>query len=381
MGIRIPIAAINSVQHAYVARRMEFKKFFLATIIGTIVSGIVGIWMAKAGYGVWALVAQYLINVCMDTVILGIVIKWKPDFVFSITRVKTLFSFGGKLLLSGLLDTGYQQLQGLIIGKKFLGADLAYYEKGKHFPSLIANNINASLSGVLLSSMSKIQDDKIKIKEATRKSIKLCSFMLMPCMVGLAAVGENFIHVLLTDKWMFMLPFLYIYCISYSFWPLHTATLTAIQSIGRSDLFLILEICKKVIGLVFIIIATIFGNPFWIAMTAVFTMVTSFFINAFPNRKLLHYGYLEQIKDILPAIELSLFMGIPVYFMNFIDALRPLILLLQVVVGVVLYVLLANLFRNKEYKYLIDKIKSFKKNKGANNYSDENVKTSENSHE
>ena len=352
MGLRLPIAAINSVQQAYVARQMAFKKFFFATLFGALASGGVGLWMAYNGYGVWALVGQYLLNVVIGTLTLWIIVKWRPRLVFSFQKLKVLFSYGWKLLVSGLLNTGYNELRGLVIGKKYTASDLAYYEQGKKYPSLLAVNMDAAFSAVLLSSMSKVQDDREKVKMAARKSIRFSSYFIMPCMVGLACVAEPFVRIVFTDKWLPMVPYLQIMCFVYAFYPIHTANLTAIQAVGRSDLFLILEIIKKSIGIISLLISMWFG-VFWIAATSMITTITSSFINAFPNKKLLNYGYFEQIKDLLPALGLSLLMGVPVYFMNYLSLNMYLLLGLQIVVGGGIYVLASIVFKAESFRFIL----------------------------
>lgn len=352
MGIRLPIAAINSVQHAYISRKMQFRKFFLATLFGTVVSGVVGIVMAYKGFGVWALVAQYLTNVCIDTVVLWFVIKWKPKLVISFRKLKSLLSFGWKMLASGLLNTGYNELRSLVIGKKYNAESLSFYEQGKKYPALISNNIDTSINTVLLSAMSKVQDDKDKVKQATRKSILICSYFMLPAMVGFACVAELFVHVVLTDKWMPIVPYLMMMCFVYALNPIHTANLTAIKAMGRSDLFLILEIIKKSIGIISILISMWFG-VFWIAFSAMLGTIIASIINAFPNKKLLNYTYLEQIKDLLPNLLMSAVMGVAVYFMKYIPINAVLLLALQIITGVVIYLTLSIITRNYSFRFIM----------------------------
>lgn len=356
MGLRLPIAAVYSVQQAYTSRKMQYRKFFIATLIGTIVSGAVGIGMAYGGMGVWALVAQNMVNVGVNMIVLFFVVEWKPKLLFSFQKLKGLLSYGWKLLVSGLLETGYNELRSLIIGKKYSTTDLAFYDQGKKYPSLIADNINSSMNSVLLSAMSKRQDDREKVKSATRRSIRLSAYLLMPCMIGLACVAEQFVRVLLTDKWLPAVPFIQIMCIVYMFYPIHTANLTAIQAVGRSDLFLILEIIKKVVGITGLLISMWFG-VFWIAFTMMITTVINSFVNAFPNKKLLNYSYWEQIKDILPGAGLSILMGIPVYLMNYLPIHSAIILCLQIVVGIALYIILSILFKIDSFHFLFGFIK------------------------
>ena len=245
LGIRIVVASVNSVQQAYVSRHMLFKRFFWSTLFGTLVSGVVGITMAYHGFGVWALVAQYLTNTCTDTIVLWFTVKWRPIFRCSLERAKGLFSYGWKLLVSALLDTGYKQLRSLIIGKKYTSADLAYYNQGDKYPGLIVNNINTSISSVLFPAMSQFQDDRERVKQMTRRAIQISSYIMWPMMIGFAVVAEPFVSLVLTDKWLPCVPFIRIFCFTYGLYPIHTANLQAINALGRSDLFLRLEIIKK----------------------------------------------------------------------------------------------------------------------------------------
>lgn len=351
MGIRLPIAAVYSVQQAYVSRNMQFRKFFVATLVGTIASGGVGIGMAYGGCGVWALVGQNMTNVFVNMIVLFIVVRWTPKLVFSFRKIKSLLSYGWKLLVSGLIDTGYNELRGLIIGKMYTTSDLAYYDQGKKYPSLVANNINSSMNSVLLSAMSKRQDDREKVKQATRKSIRLSAYLLMPCMIGLACIAEQFVHVILTDKWLPAVPFIQIMCVVYAFYPIHTANITAIQAMGRSDLVLILEVIKKVVGIAGLLASMWFG-VIWIAVTMMITTIINSFVNAYPNKKLLGYSYWEQVKDILPAIGVSALMGIPVYLMNYLPISSIVILVLQILAGMALYISFSAIFKMDSFLFL-----------------------------
>lgn len=357
MGLRLPFAAVNSVQQAYVSKKMIFKKFFFSTLVGTIISGGVGIFLAYKGYGVWALVSQYLTNVVIDTILLFIIVRWHPSFCFSFSRLRVLFKYSWKLLASGLLDTFYDELRSMVIGKKYTATDLAFYDKGKQFPSLISTNVNSSISSVLLSAMSKIQDDTAKVKEATRRSIKISSYLIFPCMVGMACVAQPFVHLVLTDKWLPIVPYLQIMCFVYAFSPIHTANLEALKAKGRSDIYLILEIIKKVVG-IGILFATMWFGVLWIALGMGIATLISSVINIIPNKKILNYGLKEQILDILPNILVVAVMGVPVYFMNYIPLNSYIVFPLQIITGIVIYVLASWLFKNYSFLY----IKNFVKN-------------------
>lgn len=358
LGIRIIIASINSVQQAYVSRKMMFKCFFWSTLIGTLISGIVGVILAYDEFGVWALVFQYLTNAAIDTLVLWITVKWRPQMSFSINNAKTLFAYGWKILISGLLDTGYKQIRSFIIGGVYSSADLAFYDQGNKYTSFIVTNVNSSISSVIFPALSQYQNDTNKIKEMTRKVIRLSSFFLWPCMLGFATVAKSFVCVVLTDKWLPCVPYIQVFCISYGFWPIHTANLQSINAMGRSDIFLKLEIIKKVVGVIAIILSLRKG-PMALAISAVIVDIIATAINAFPNKKLLNYSYWEQLKDMLPSFILSLIMCILIYPLSFLHISSLFVLILQVVGGIILYILLCKITRLYAWKYATEIVKSY----------------------
>lgn len=361
LGITLIISGLKNIQQAYISKNMLFKKFFFATIGGTIGSAVVGISMAILNFGVWALVWQHLFSIFVSTIILWLTVKWRPKFVFSFTRLKGLVSYGWKLLLASLMNSLYNNTRQLIIGKLYTTEDLAYYNKGDQFPKLIITNINYSIDSVLFPVLSKEQANKETIKAIARRAIKISSFVLWPLMVGLAACAEPLIRLLLTEKWMFCVPYLRIFCFIYVFYPIHSSNLNAIKAIGRSDIVLKLEIIKKVIG-VTLLLSTMWFGVMTMAYTLLgYTLIDSF-INAFPNRKLLNYNYFEQIKDMLPSILLSGVMGLAVFCITFIGLSDIFTLLIQVLLGVIIYVVGAKIFKFESFTYLLNLLKNiFKK--------------------
>lgn len=290
ISLTIVISGVKGIQQSYVSRNMLFKRFFFATLGGTIFSAVLGIWMAYAGAGVWAIVAQQLSNTTIDTLILWITVKWHPQKEFSWERLKKLLSFGWKMLASSLLDTIYNNLRNLVIGRIYSSADLAYYNQGDKMPSVIVNNINTSIDSVLLPTMANAQDDCTRIKEMTRRAIKMSTYAMAPLMMGLAFCAEPIIRLVLTEKWLPCVPYLRIFCITYMFYPIHTANLNAIKAMGRSDMFLKLEIAKKVVG-IFLLILTMNFGVMAMAYSLLVGSVLNQIINSWPNRKLLLYGY------------------------------------------------------------------------------------------
>lgn len=337
LGLTIVVSGIKNVQQAYVSRNMLFKKFFFATLGGTVVAAITGITMAVMGYGVWALVAQQIINVAIDTVILWITVKWRPRKAFSFQRLRELFSFGWKLLISSLLDTVYTNIRQLIIGKMYSSEDLAYYNRGRQFPNFIVGNINNSIDSVLFPAMSVNQDDPESVKRMTRKAIKTSVYIMAPLMMGMAFTATSIVELILTDKWLACVPFLQIFCITFMFQPIHTANLNAIKAMGRSDLFLKLEIIKKCVGVV-LLLSTMWFGIMAMAYSLLLSSMLSQIINSWPNRKLLNYSYIDQLKDIIPSIMLATFMGICVSFATLLGWSSVITLCMQVVLGVVIYI-------------------------------------------
>lgn len=356
LGLRIIVSAINSVQQAYVSRKMIFKKFFWSTLIGTVLSAVVGIGMAYNGFGVWALVGQYLTNTTVGTVALALSLRKKTILSFSFERLKGMVGYGSKILGTSLLITGYQEIRALIIGKVYSSEDLAYYDKGRQFPNLIVTNINTSIGAVLFPKMAQEQDDKTRIREITRKSIRFSSYLMCPLMLGLAAVAEPFVKIVLTDKWLPCVTLLQIFCVVYLFQPIHTANMQAIKAIGRSDVYLKLEIIKKVIELVVLLIVMWISVEAIVVSMAILTMAFTF-VNAYPNKKLLNYSFKQQMGDILPSVCMSLAMAVIVYFFGKIPMNAYISFGVQIMVGMIVYFALSLITRNSELKYFINLIK------------------------
>lgn len=352
ISLTIVFSGVKGVQQSYVSRNMLFKRFFYATLGGTIFSAFLGIAMAYAGFGVWAIVAQQLSNTAIDTLILWITVKWRPKLMFSWNRLKGLLSFGWKMLCSALLDTVYGNLRNLLIGKIYSSSDLAFYNQGDKFPKLIVSNINTSIDSVLLPAMSKEQDDKDRVKKMTRRSIMVSCYIMAPLMIGLASCASNVVTIVLTEKWLPCVFFLQIFCITYMFYPIHTANLNAIKAMGRSDLFLKLEIWKKVIGLI-LLLATLFISVKAMAYSLLISTLTSMIINSWPNKKLLNYSFIEQMKDILPSILLAIGMGVVVYLIGFLPVPTLPLLLIQVICGGLIYILGSVSFKLEPYTYLL----------------------------
>ncbi len=357
LGLTVVISGVKNVQIAYVSKTMQFKRFFFSTLGGTIFAAIAGLVLAYNGYGIWAIVVQSVSNTAIDTVILWITVKWKPEFYFSFKRLKILFAYGWKLLVSQLLDTGYTQLRSLIIGKKYTKDDLAYYDRANQFPGFITANINTSIDSVLFPAMSDVQDDKERVKSMTKRAMKTSIFLMAPMMAGLSCCARPIVKLLLNETWLPLIPYMIVLCISYTFYPLHTANLNAIKALGRSDKFLILEIIKKAVGMVLLLVSMWYG-VMAIAISLLVSDIICQIINSWPNKKLINYGYFEQLKDITPSIILAWVMGGIVYCVSFLGLNDILTLVIQIPLGVAIYTLGAKLFKMESFDYLLVVIKS-----------------------
>lgn len=350
--------AFNSIQLAMVSRKLDFKNVFFSNIGGVIISGIVGIALAYSGAGIWALVWQYIVNNFVVCVIMFYTVRWRPRIVINWDRIKILFSFGWKLLVSGLLNTLYQDLQSLVIGKKYDEGTLGYCNRGKQFPQFLITAINSTVQSVMLPAMSAKQDSPQDVKKLTRQSVTISSYIIFPMMAGLAGVAEPVVRMLLTEKWVPCVPYMQIYCFALAFYPVHSCNLQAINAMGRSDIFLKLEFEKKAASIIFLIGAVVFfDDPISIALTSILTMPISMFINASPNKKMIGYSYMEQVMDILPTLLASLSMFVIVQFIGRIDLNTILLLIIQIAVGVLYYIIVSFLLRIRGFISLLSIIK------------------------
>jgi O-antigen/teichoic acid export membrane protein len=332
---------------------------FFGNLSGIVVAGVAGIVIALMGGGLWALVAQNMLNVFVACVVMGVTSGFVPRLVCDLRRVRQLFAFGWKLLASGLLDTLYQDLRSLVIGKKYNSETLGFYNRGKQFPQFIINAVNGTVQSVMLPAMSAKQDDRAQVKLLTRNSIMISAYILFPLMAGLAGVSNALVELLLTEKWLPSVPYMQIYCFTLAFYPVHSCNLQAINAMGRSDIFLKLEILKKGIGIAALVIAVFcFDSPIAIAMTGVFTTVISCFINAYPNKKLIEYSYFEQMRDILPSFTAAVVMLGAVLAVQLLGLGTVATLLVQIVVGIGAYMAFSVIFRLEPFRLLIRMLKN-----------------------
>lgn len=349
--------AVISVQTAYVSRNLEFKGLFLSTLAASLVSGAISIWMAYSGWGVWAMVGQQLSYYLALMGALFAAVSWKPRLCLSIRRIGEMFSFGWKLLCASLLDTIFNNLYGLLIGKIYNEELLGSYNRGEQFPKLIASNLGAAIQAVLLPAFSAKQEDLAQVRQMVRRAVRLSSFVVLPMLMGLFGVADTLVLALLGEDWLICVPFLRIMCVSYCFWPIHITNLQAINALGRSDVFLKLEIVKKILSLGALLAGMRYSVYVMVGLKA-FQDFLCTFVNAAPNRKLLKYGIFHQWIDVMPPAALSVVMCAAVMaaggFMGEISVWLKLIL--QIFWGAAVYVLLAWAFRLESFRYLRDMV-------------------------
>lgn len=351
LAVTLFFGAAASVQTAVVSRNMEFRKMCLASLFAAMGSGIIGIFLASRGFGLWALAMQQFFYSFFLMVILGILVAWRPKWLFSVKKARELFSYGWKILCSGLIDTIFTNIYGLLIGKIYNSDMMGQYSRGNQFPALIANNLGAAIQSVMLPAFSACQDDRERVKAMVRRSIVTSSYVIFPMMAGLIAVAEPMVKLLLTDQYLPCVPILRLLCVAYATWPLHVANLQAINAMGKSGIFLKLEIIKKAVG----VVALLISIPFGIYTIVAFRAVTDFictFINAWPNKKLLNYSFFEQWKDVFPSLLLSAVMCAAVYGIQYLIHGTLLTLCVQIIAGVLIYVGLSLLFKLEAFVYL-----------------------------
>lgn len=352
LGLSLPFSAFNSIQRAYVSRNMLFQRLFYSSFGGVFISGLLGILLALRGFGVWALVAQSVINQVFTTVIMWFTVRWRPRFCFSTNRLKVLFSYGWKILGANFITTVFVNIRKLVIGKYFSAASLAYYEKGDQLPSLVMNNVFSSVQTILLPAFSDVQDDRLRVKQMMRRSTKLSCFFIYPLMAGMIVSAKPLVVLLLTEKWLSVVPFVQILCIANFFRPITLSNWEAIKALGYSDITLKLEIVKKIVDVLILVVSVIFG-VYAIAWGCVLFNFVCVFINLAPNKKLLDYGVKEQAKDALPTLLIALIMGGGIYGIQLLPIPNIMVLLLQIFFGVILYAGLCLLFKEESMMYIL----------------------------
>lgn len=348
MGSIVIINAFAIIQRTIFVKNVDFKIQTKVSLISSITSGVVGIGMAVSGLGVWSLVGQQISRQFLNSAFLWIYSNWYPKFQFSFQSFKELFSFGWKLLVSGLIDTVWREIYQVIIGKCYAPAALGQYTRAQQFASICSSNLTTVVQRVSFPILSSVQDDKERLKNGYKRIIKVTMLLTFTLMLGLAAVAKPMILALIGEQWLPCVPFLQIICLQMMLYPLHSLNLNMLQVQGRSDLFLRLEIIKKIIAVGPLLLG-IFVNIYWMLGGSVVTGFIAYYLNAYYSGPFLCYSIKEQIKDILPSFGVAVAMAVPVFIMSFIF-MNPFILLpLQIVVGAIITIGICEATKLSEY--------------------------------
>ena len=358
MASIVIINAFAIIQRTILVKNIDFKTQTKVSLIASLVSGAVGIGMALKGYGVWSLVGQQVSRQLMNTVFLWVFNRWRPGLTISMKSFKDMFGFGWKLLVSGLIDTIWKKSYELVIGKCYTEGTLGQYTRADQFNMIFSSNLTAVVHRVSYPVLSKIQDEKERLKQAYRKIIKTTMLVTFPCMLGLAAIAEPMVRVIIGDKWMPCVHYLQIICFSGMLYPLHALNLNMLQVKGRSDVYLILEIVKKTIAVGPLLLG-IFINIYWMLIGSVFTGFIAYYLNGHYSGREIDYPCREQVRDIMPTFLISLTMAAAVYALTFLKISVFVIFPLQLIVGFGLIIGLYEMFKLEEYNELKQIVRGF----------------------
>ena len=348
IGLILIINALSIIPDTIFVREINFKTQTIISLIASVGSGVIGVWMAFSGQGVWSLVGQQLGRQCLNTLFLWFFCHWKPTVSFSMTAFKEMFGFGSKLLLSGLLDTIYKDIYYIVIGRCFSSSILGQYTRAKQFSMVFSTNLTTVVQRVSFPVLSSIQDDSIRLREAYRKVIKSTMLVSFACMLGLAAIAKPLLILLISDKWLPAVYFLQIVCFSNMLYPLHAINLNILKVKGRSDVFLKLEVIKKVLAIFPILVGVYLGIEMMLWGSVIISVI-SYFLNAYYSASLINYSVYEQLKDIFPSFIVSLGVGFLMWSISLLSISYYLMLIIQLSTGFILAYLIYNWLRLDEF--------------------------------
>lgn len=353
-AITLLFASINTIQNAEIARTLQFNLSFKVSIISSVTSAVVGICMALSGYGVWALVWSQVISSIVATISRSFIVRWKPKLMFSFASLKPLFGYGWKMVLVNLIDTFYKNFYGLLIGKIYTKEDLAFVNKGQNQPLLLMGSIEGTLSRVALPTMSKLQNEKERMVSTMRKMIVCSTFFVFPLMTILGCTAYGQVKLMYGDQWLPCVPYIQLACFQMSLYPLHNMNLQAIAACGRTDLSLTIEIIKKSVSILIVIIAIRYSV--WVLMASMAFIIGPFsvLVNSWPNRKLFGYSIEQQVRDILPTTGICIVIGIIMFVISLLNMHYIFVLVFQCISGVFFYMILSVYFRTKGIREILN---------------------------
>lgn len=367
LGLTLIVNALAIIQRTILVKKVDFKTQTKISIICALGSGIIGIGMVFTGFGIWSLVGQQLSKQLLSTLFLWVYNKWRPAIEFSSKSFKELFGFGSKLLLSGLIDTVYKNIYYLVIGKFYSAAQLGQYSRAEQFNGMFSSNLTTVVQRVSYPVLSSIQEESARLRNAYRRIIKTTMLITFPFMLGLAAVAKPMILILIGEKWLPSVIFLQIICFQGMMYPLQSINLNILQVKGRSDIYLRLEIVKKLIYVIPVLLG-IFINIYWMLLSSTFISIfITYSLNSHYSGKEIKYSTLEQFKDVFPFFLMAITMALITWSISILSINLYFILGIQLLVGVSIYVALCELFHIAEYKeikhYILEAVQSWKKSK------------------
>lgn len=366
MGLKVIFSAFNSVQQAYIQKNMTFRKGFLSAVSGSLAAALVGVTMAACGFGIWALVAQYMVNAVVQTVVLFLMIPWRPKFEVAWNRLKSLWNYGSKVLGSTLVYTARDNIRTLIVGKQFSSQDLAFYNQGQKYPSIVVADVVEALGKVLFPALSSKQSDKKQVKDLMRLSIRISGYIMTPLMLGLLAVGDTFVYAVLTEKWAPCIPFLQIMCLAYILRPLSAVFQKGLLAIGKSNLSLAHETITSSATIALLLIAVFaMESVTLIAWSQAVTALMGTVLYMLWSKRYLDYRIREVARDYLPTVLLSIVMAIGVMLVGMLKIQVVLKLVLQVLTGVAIYIGLSWITKNENFTLILGLVKEFCKGKNS----------------
>ena len=348
-GLVLLANALSITQITILTKRIDFKTKTKASLVSAIASGIIGIAMAFMGFGVWVLVGQILSKQILYTICLWVLNKWWPSFTFSLKSFHYMWGFGWKLLVSGLLNNIWNQLYQVVVGKFYSPATLGQYTRGQEYASIFSSNLTSIIQRVSYPVLSEIQDDKHRMVEGYRRVIKMTMFVTAICMISLGAVAEPLIYCLIGPQWHEAATYLPLICISMSLYPLHSINLNMLQVLGRSDIFLYLEIFKKIIGILPICIG-IFVDIYWMLIASILIGFVSLYLNSWYTGKALGFTFWKQLRDIAPSFGVAFTIALSVFFFKYLPISNWGILPMQIIVGVIVGIVTCRIINIEEYK-------------------------------
>lgn len=355
------VNAYNSVQVAYVVKTLEMRKIFLATLVSVCASGLISVAMALFGLGIWALVCQQLVYQTCSCVVLASKVPWRPQIVFDCKRARCLFSFGWKILVSSLVNMGYQDVSDLVVGKVYSTAGLGYFNQGKKLPQVVSKVFESSVQPVMLAAVSRFQNDLGRVAKAIKKSVSLCSFLLVPLLVWMCVSSEQLVVLVFSEKWVPCVPYMQVFCCAYITWPILTCVVQGLNAVGRSEVTLKLSIVRSIVGLAFLMGAiALSDDPLFVAASFASALTVSAFINAIVCCKVIGFTFRSLLSDVFPIYFAGAVSGIVAGSLSSLASFPDVAIVAINFAGIVTtYLFIAYLMRFDSARYVFKSLRNF----------------------